>query len=196
MTLFDAPAGGDAPRAPVQRCRLLVAYDGTGLHGYARQRDVRTVEGELADALARVAGGPVANLACAGRTDAGVHAWGQVVSFDVDREVDLRRVRDALNGLLGPEIVVRAAVPAAPDFDARHSAQWRRYRYTIVNRPAPDPFLARYAWWVGAPLDVHAAPPRRRPLRRRARFRRILPSGSGRVGFDTTSVRVALERPR
>ena len=156
MTLFDPPAEPVEPAAPVQRCRLLVAYDGTGFHGYARQPDVRTVEGELVDALTRVSGGTVANLACAGRTDAGVHAWGQVVSFDVGGEVDLRRVRDSVNGQLGPEIVVRAAEPVAPDFDARHSARWRHYRYTIVNRPAPDPFLARYAWWVGTPLDLHA----------------------------------------
>jgi tRNA pseudouridine38-40 synthase len=148
MTLFDAP--------PVQRCRLLVAYDGTGFHGYARQPDVRTVEGELVDVVERVNGGPLENLACAGRTDAGVHAWGQVVSFDAAPEIDLRRVREAVNGQLGPEIVVRAAVAATPDFDARHSARWRRYRYTVVNRPAPDPFLARYAWWVGTPLDLHA----------------------------------------
>jgi tRNA pseudouridine38-40 synthase len=65
-------------------------------------------------------------------------------------------VQASLNGMLGPEIVVRAAELAPPGFDARHSARWRHYRYTVVNRPEPDPFLARYAWWVAAPLGLHA----------------------------------------
>jgi tRNA pseudouridine38-40 synthase len=155
MTLFDAPEA--APGRSVQRLRLLVAYDGTGFHGFAAQPSVRTVEGELVGALTRVVGdGGIANLACAGRTDAGVHAWGQVVSFDAEPGLDPGRVRTAVNGLLAPEVVVRDAEIVAPDFDARHSAVWRHYRYTIVNRPAPDPFLARYAWWVSTPLDLHA----------------------------------------
>jgi tRNA pseudouridine38-40 synthase len=132
-----------------------VAYDGTGFRGFAAQADQRTVEGTIAKALARVLHHDVA-LACAGRTDAGVHAWGQVVTFPAPPGLEPDRLQASLNGMLGPEIVVRSAELAAPGFDARHSAAWRHYRYTVVNRPAPDPFLARYAWWVAAPLDVHA----------------------------------------
>jgi tRNA pseudouridine38-40 synthase len=134
---------------------MLVAYDGTDFHGFAAQRDQRTVAGELVGALTQVLGTDV-QLACAGRTDAGVHAWGQVVSFPVPPDTDLDRLRASLNVMFGPEIVVRAAAVAAPGFDARHSAQWRTYQYTIVNRPEPDPFRARFAWHVPAPLDVQA----------------------------------------
>lgn len=140
---------------PLARCRLVVAYDGTDFHGFAKQVDQRTVAGVLKDALERVVRGEV-ELACAGRTDAGVHAWGQVVSFAVDPNTDLARLRTSLNGMLGPEVVVRDASLAPEDFDARHSAQWRSYQYTIVNRPVADPFRARYAWHVPAPLDLRA----------------------------------------
>jgi tRNA pseudouridine38-40 synthase len=148
VTLFDA-------KTPT-RCKLVVAYDGTGFRGYAAQPDVRTVEGSLSEALEKVLGAPVATLACAGRTDAGVHAWGQVVSFDADSDTDVERVQKALNGMLAPEIVVRSAELVDAAFDARRSAKWRSYTYAVVNRPVPDPFLARYAWWVPEPIDLPA----------------------------------------
>ena len=147
---FDAPVDRSVGRATLQ---LVIAYDGTEFRGFAAQPGERTVEGVLGEALARVLSGAV-ELSCAGRTDAGVHAWGQVVSIPVDGDVDTTRLRRSLNGMLGPEVVVRDAQVVAPDFDARHSARWRSYRYTIVNRPSPDPFLARYAWWVPEPLDL------------------------------------------
>jgi tRNA pseudouridine38-40 synthase len=136
--------------------KLVVAYDGTGFHGWADQPGVRTVEGVLADALERIVRRPVGKLTCAGRTDGGVHAWGQVVSFDAAPDLDPGRVQSALNGALAPEIVVRDAEVVEPAFDARRSACWRAYRYAIVNRPVPDPFLARYAWWVPTQLDLDA----------------------------------------
>jgi tRNA pseudouridine38-40 synthase len=138
------------------RAKLVVAYDGTEFRGYAAQPDVRTVEGTLRDAIEKVLQSPVEGLACAGRTDAGVHAWGQVVSFDADPDLDLDRLRSSLNGILGPEVVVRAAGLTDSGFDARRSAQWRTYTYAVVNRPVPDPFLARYAWWVPETIDLSA----------------------------------------
>ena len=138
--------------------RLTVAYDGTDFHGYAAQPDVRTVEGVLREVLARVlrVERDSLSLSCAGRTDAGVHAWGQVVSLSVggDLEVDVAKVARAVTRQLGPEVVVRDAVIVDGAFDARHSARWRAYRYTIVNRPVPDPFLARTTWWVPERLDL------------------------------------------
>ncbi len=134
--------------------KLTVAYDGTDFHGFAAQPETRTVEGVLRGALARVFNRDDVALTCAGRTDAGVHAWGQVVSLPVASEVDVDRVAHAVTRQLGPEVVVRDATLLDAPFDARHDARWRAYRYTIVNRPVPDPFLARTAWWVPEPLDV------------------------------------------
>lgn len=146
MTLFDEGVGPS-------RCRLVVAYDGTGFHGFAEQPNVRTVAGTLRRTLEKVTRHDV-SLTFAGRTDAGVHAWGQVVAFDASPGLDPWRVQSALNGILAPEIVVRAADLVDASFDPRRSAEWRTYRYTLLNRPVPDPFLARYAWWVPEPLDL------------------------------------------
>jgi tRNA pseudouridine38-40 synthase len=132
---------------------LLVAYDGSAFRGFARNPGVDTVQGALEGALSRVVQADVLTVG-AGRTDAGVHAWGQVVSCEVPAGTDLGRLHHALNALLSPTIVVRALDEADPDFDARHSALWRSYRYTIVNRPVADPFLARTAWWVPHELDL------------------------------------------
>src|SRR5207249_1342050 len=95
-------------------------------------------------------------LRVAGRTDAGVHAQGQVVSFHAPDDADLARLQRSVNGLCRPAIAVRAAEEAPHDFDARFSALWRRYRYSVLNRPVPDPFLARTAWHVTEPLDLAA----------------------------------------
>ena len=140
--------------SPRRVLKLTVAYDGTEFHGFAAQPDTRTVEGVLSDALARVLQRDDLALTCAGRTDAGVHAWGQVVSLPVLGDVDVDRLAHAVTRQLAPEVVVRDAALVDGEFDARHDARWRAYRYTIVNRPAPDPFLARTAWWVPEPLDL------------------------------------------
>jgi len=149
MTLFEAE------RAAMQRVRLLVAYDGSRFHGFAENAGVATVGGTLRGHLETVLRAPV-ELTCAGRTDTGVHAWGQVVSFDAPAEgLDLVALQRSLNGLGAPAIVVRSAEAVPADFDARFSAVWRRYRYTLLNTEAPDPFLAATTWHVPRPLDRH-----------------------------------------
>ena len=138
------------------RVRLVVAYDGSTYHGFAINAGVATVAGSLTDAIGRVLRTPVV-LTGAGRTDAGVHAWGQVVTFDAPADrLDLVRLQRSVNGLCGPSIVVREAAIVSPDFDARHSATWRRYRYRVLNVAVPDPFLARTTWHVAEPLDRRA----------------------------------------
>jgi tRNA pseudouridine38-40 synthase len=142
----------------VRRWRLLVAYDGSGFRGFAAQPGTVTVAGSLAAALARAArlDEPPA-LVCAGRTDAGVHARGQVVHVDLPEplppRLDLAR---AVNRQLAPAVVVRRAEPAPEGFDARRSATGRRYRYLVHHAPAPDPLLAPLAWHVAGPLDLRA----------------------------------------
>jgi tRNA pseudouridine38-40 synthase len=153
VTLFDPPEGVAAPSGPLARVRLLVAYDGSGFHGFAEQRGVRTVGGVLREAIERVTRHRV-ELTCAGRTDAGVHAWGQVVSCDLPADTDLGRLQRSLVKLCGPQLVVREAARAEADFDARFSARSRTYRYTVLNREVPDPFTAHVAWHVPEPLDL------------------------------------------
>ncbi len=147
-----------APAEPGQRVRvrLLVAYDGTGYRGFAPNRDVRTVGGSLTEALERVLGHEVA-LTCAGRTDAGVHAWGQVVSFDADPDrFEPDALRASLSAQCGPDVVVREVDPVAPGFDARFDATSRTYRYSLLNRVVGDPFTRHTSWHVTAPLDLAA----------------------------------------
>ena len=137
------------------RVRATVAYDGGPFHGFAVNEGVRTVGGDLTEALARRLRQSV-ELTCAGRTDAGVHAWGQVVSFNAPDGTDLLGTRTAVNRMLAPAIVVRAVDAAPADFDARFSATSRTYRYTVLNRDVPDPFLAATAWHYPRPLDIDA----------------------------------------
>ena len=135
--------------------RLDIGYDGSGFHGYARNPGVRTVQGDLEAALAKITGAEV-KTAVAGRTDAGVHARGQVVSFGVDAELDLDRTVRSLQSMLGQEVAVRSLVEADDGFDARRSAQSRIYRYLIDDSPVPDPLTRVAVWHVAATLDVEA----------------------------------------
>ncbi len=134
---------------------MTVAYDGRRFHGFAAQSEVRTVGGTLAMAIEKALQAPV-ELTVAGRTDTGVHAWGQVVSFDAPEGVDTERLQDSLNRSLAPAVVVRSVEVAPPGFDARRWARGRLYRYTVFNNRVPNPFLAATAWHVPEPLDLAA----------------------------------------
>src|SRR6478752_698096 len=135
------------------RARLTVAYDGGAFHGFAANRDVATVAGTLTEVISRVVGQSV-ELTGAGRTDAGVHGWGQVVSLGLPDGVDLDDLAHRVNRMCAPAIAVRDAAWTADDFDARFSAQWRHYRYTILNTPQIHPLLTGVAWHVPQPLAL------------------------------------------
>jgi tRNA pseudouridine38-40 synthase len=136
----------------------LVAYDGAAFRGFADQPEVPTVAGALRLALGRTARLPAPPpLTCAGRTDAGVHARGQVVHVDLPPiPFDGVGLARALNRQLAPAVVIRSASAVDPDFDARRSATARSYRYLVWNGPWPDPLLAPIAWHVRDPLDLRA----------------------------------------
>ena len=138
-----------------RRARLTVAYDGTDHHGFAEQSEARTVMGDLRTAIEKVVRGRVEPV-CAGRTDAGVHGWGQVVSLDLPDDCDLGSLQRRVNKMCAPSIVVREISWTSPDFHARFSATHRQYRYHLVNSPVADPFLARTAWHVSDPLRLWA----------------------------------------
>ena len=135
----------------MRRARLTVAYDGSGFRGFAPNPGVRTVMGELADAIALVVRQPI-GLTGAGRTDAGVHAWGQVVSGDLPDDIDLDDLGRRLNKLCAPAIAVRDLAWVDGGFDARFSATWRHYHYDVWNGATPNPLLGGRAWWVAQPL--------------------------------------------
>jgi tRNA pseudouridine38-40 synthase len=136
---------------------MTVAYDGAPFHGFAENEGVVTVGATLRHAIERVLGHPV-TLGVAGRTDRGVHAWGQVVTFDADpARLELDALARALNALCRPSIAVRdVALAAQADFHARFSATARVYRYRVYNEVAPNPFVANTSWHIPQPLDLAA----------------------------------------
>jgi len=134
------------------RLKLTIEYDGTAFHGWAAQPGLETVESELRKALERVFPG-YEGLAVAGRTDAGVHARGQVASVEVETGPPPERAAAALNAELPHEVAVISAEKAPADFHARRSARSRSYRYRIYRRSLPSPFEAGRSWWIPHPLD-------------------------------------------
>jgi tRNA pseudouridine38-40 synthase len=139
--------------AETRTVRLTVAYDGTDFRGFAESDGVRSVLGDLRRAVETVVRAPV-ELTGAGRTDAGVHGWGQVVSGALPSSTDLGRLERSINAMCAPDISVRDVAWADADFSARFSATGRTYHYLVWNDPAPNPLLARSVWHVPAPLDV------------------------------------------
>ncbi len=137
------------------RYHLTVEYDGTDFHGWQVQAGARTVQGEIEAALARLVGSPV-RVAAAGRTDAGVHAAGQVVAFSTSLAMAPDVVRRALNALTGADLAVSTVAYADDAFDPRRAARSRRYVYRIWNRRPASPFWRRFAWHVPAALDIEA----------------------------------------
>ena len=150
------------------RVRLDLSYDGTDFSGWAAQPRLRTVQGTLEAALATVLRLPEVRVTVAGRTDAGVHARGQVVHLDVDDEVlvasagrspepPLTTLVRRLNGMLPPDVRVRGATEAPAGFDARFAAIWRRYAYRVADSPAVvDPLTRRHVLAWPRPLDLDA----------------------------------------
>lgn len=135
--------------------KLTLAYDGTSFLGWQRQAGGRSVQGLLEEALSRIEGAPVAVVG-AGRTDAGVHALGQVASATLAHEIDAVNLRRALNATLPPDLRVVRIDPVQPGFNARYAARSKRYRYHIICDEIISPFGWRFAWHIRSPLDVAA----------------------------------------
>ena len=142
--------------AAPQTIRLLVEYDGSDFVGWQQQEGLPSVEGCLRAALLRLLGAPPAALRCAGRTDAGVHALGQVVSFVTSSPIEARRLTPALNHFLPTSIVVHCSEAAADGFDARRSSVAKRYRYRIYHGPQRLAVDRQRAWHVAGRLDLGA----------------------------------------
>lgn len=142
--------------------RLTLEYDGSGYHGWQRQQGVLTIQEVVESCLEIMLGGPV-HVDASGRTDAGVHAAGQVISFRSNTRLQPQEILRGLNSLLPPDIVVLDAQEADPSFHARFSALSKCYQYRILNRPLPSALERNYSWHVRRPLDI---PPMREALER------------------------------
>ncbi len=133
--------------------KLTIQYDGTDFHGWQMQSELRTVQGELSKALSLIEGRSVV-VHGSGRTDAGVHAEGQVASVALQREINPEKLRAAINGNVGKDMRVIEAQVVAPDFHARYSAREKTYLYRVINGPVISPFWLRYAHHEARSLDL------------------------------------------
>ncbi|MFC1836614.1 tRNA pseudouridine(38-40) synthase TruA [Thermodesulfobacteriota bacterium] len=135
------------------RFKAVIEYDGTAYHGWQLQKNLPTIQGKLEEALARILRERV-RIIGAGRTDAGVHAFGQTAHFTADWSHDAGDLHRGFNALLPPDIAVKSLSVAALDFHARHSAYSKVYIYRILNRPVRSPVLRHYAWHIPQDLNL------------------------------------------
>jgi tRNA pseudouridine38-40 synthase len=139
----------------VTNFKLTIQYDGTDFHGWQMQSELRTVQGELTRALSLIDGRPVV-VHGSGRTDAGVHAEGQVASVHIQREIAPDKLRSAINANVGADVRVIDAAIVAEDFHARSSAHGKTYIYRILNGPVLSPLWLRFAHQEARALDMDA----------------------------------------
>ena len=140
---------------PLRTIKLTLEYDGTHFVGWQRQEHGRSVQADVERAVEALTQAP-ARVVAAGRTDAGVHALGQVAHFRTASVLPIDRVIAGLNALLPPDVSVREAADAQPDFHARRDARFRVYRYAILRRPTPSALLRPYVHHAWGPLDLDA----------------------------------------
>ncbi len=140
---------------PSRNLRLLLEYDGSRYHGWQRQKNALTIQEVVETALAKLTGEPVRVIG-SGRTDARVHARGQVANFKTNSALPLKAFLHGLNSLLPPDIAVLAAEEAESDFHARYAALTKTYEYRILNRPQRSPLQRLHTWWLPQPLNLLA----------------------------------------
>lgn len=138
-----------------RKVKLVLAYDGADFHGWQAQPGLRTVQGALEEALREMIGERPCTRG-ASRTDAGVHAEGQVATFRTTSTIPPHGFQRGLSGLLRPDVVVVSAEEVPDDFDAQRSARGKHYRYRVLSSRQPSPTLRRSTWWVAGPLDLDA----------------------------------------
>ena len=137
----------------MRNIKLLVEYEGTDYAGWQAQKNGPSIQGSIVEAVKRLTGED-ATVFGASRTDAGVHAHGQVACFNTASSIPLPNFRSGLNMFLPADIVVNEAIEAPFDFDPRRRSLGKTYVYRVLNRPYPSALLRRFAWFVGRPLDI------------------------------------------
>ncbi len=139
----------------MRNIKLVIEYDGTNYHGWQVQPNGLTIQEVLQEKIAVMTRHPV-HLAASGRTDAGVHAWGQVANFLTATSIPLEGLLHGLNSLLPPDIVIQTVEEAPLEFRAQFSAKRKTYRYQILNSKVPSAIYRRYSWYVRSPLALPA----------------------------------------
>jgi tRNA pseudouridine38-40 synthase len=173
---------------------LTVSYAGTAFHGYAPQPGTRTVAGELLQAIRKI-DPSVQLLRGVSRTDSGVHARGQRVAFDSQKNITPRGWLLGLSGHLPTDVAVRAAGIVAPGFDPRHHAVAKHYRYTLLTDPCRDPFLEAYAWRLIHDLDLDTARAEARALVGTHDFAAYRSSADARTSTSRNLSEISITRP-
>lgn len=133
--------------------KLTISYDGSGYQGFQKQPHGQTIQNVLEEFLTKVCGEPILT-AGSGRTDAGVHALRQVVTFSTNGRIPCANILRAASTMLPNDIVLLAAEEAPEGFHARYSAQWKQYCYHVICNEVKDPFFVKYAWQIHEPLDL------------------------------------------
>jgi tRNA pseudouridine38-40 synthase len=174
--------------------KLILSYDGTDFNGWQTQPGYRTVQETLEQAIAKLTGEPRIRVNASGRTDAGVHALGQVVNFFSATRLEPPVLRRAINAHLPDDVAVLAAEEVPQAFDANHDAVRKLYRYVIHDGDAPGPFLRRYACQSRRPLDATAMARAAAPLRGRHDFRCFETEWPNRLSSVRTITHLAVNR--
>jgi tRNA pseudouridine38-40 synthase len=133
--------------------KIVIEYDGTGFSGWQRQKDKKTIQQEIETALSQILNQPV-RIIGSGRTDAGVHAYGQVANFHVDTKIETSSIKRALNSIIKSAISIRDCTIVDDNFHAQYSAVSKEYHYIILNREEPCAIGASFIWHIKKPLDI------------------------------------------
>jgi tRNA pseudouridine38-40 synthase len=166
--------------SPPRNISLLLEYDGSRYHGWQRQRGQVSIQEVLENSLQRLTGEEV-RLIGSGRTDAGVHALGQVANFHTLSRIPLKAFREGLNSMLPWDIAVLQAEEAPPEFHARKAARHKTYEYRILNRPVRSPLHHHYGWFLSANLNLEAMGSAAELLPGKHDFSAFRASGSGNL---------------
>jgi tRNA pseudouridine38-40 synthase len=175
--------------------KLIIEYDGTHYHGWQRQKDDRTIQQEIENALATMTAGPV-TLTGSGRTDAGVHALGQVANFQRDTGLSETAFQKGLNSTLPADIVIKACRRVDASFHARYDARSKIYHYRIINRDIPPAIGRQYAWFIRKKLDTGAMRSAIAHLIGRHDFKSFEAAGSPRAHTTRNVMAAELNRSR
>ena len=161
----------------MRRIQLIIAYDGTDYHGFAKQEHAITIQGTVENAIYSLTGKKV-DLVGSGRTDAGVHAKGQCCIIDIDTPIPTERFAKALNSRLPKEIVIKEARDVKSDFHPRFMAKKKTYRYQILTSKVNDPFIGKYCYFYPYSLDIEAMKEAARRIEGTHDFKCFCASGS------------------